>query len=66
MAVTLKLTGEDGNAFSVIGRAGLAFRKAGASPEDRDKFVKEAMSGDYNHLLATVMGYADKFGVEVE
>jgi hypothetical protein len=30
-------------------------RRAGASKEEQDEYFTEATSGDYNHLLATLM-----------
>jgi|TARA_R110000803_G_scaffold37598_4_gene81027 hypothetical protein len=48
--IEVQLTGTDGNAFSVIGKVKRAL------PSDvRDEFMKEAMSGDYNNVLATAM-----------
>ena len=55
----VKLTGEDGNAFSILGRVTKALRKASVSTEERDKFQAEATSGDYDHLLATAMRWVD-------
>lgn len=53
--VRVKLVGEDGNAFAILGRCSTAARRAGVSKEDRDAFLKEAMSGNYDHLLMTCM-----------
>lgn len=53
--VTVKLIGEDGNAFSIIARCRRAARIAGLSATEIDKFVEEATSGDYNHVLNTCM-----------
>jgi hypothetical protein len=55
----VKLTGEDGNAFLIIGKCLKAMRKAGWSVEQIDKFQTDATSGDYDHLLATVMKYCE-------
>ena len=55
--VKVKLVGEDGNAFSILGRVIRAMNKAGLSREKQDEFTKEATSGDYDHLLQTVMKY---------
>lgn len=54
----LKLVGEDGNAWSIIGRASQTLRKNGKA-DLIDVFTKECLSGDYNHLLATCMKYFD-------
>ena len=51
--IKVKLVGEDGNAFAILGKVAHALRKAGHK-ELAQEFTKEAMSGDYDHLLATV------------
>ena len=45
------LVGLDSNAFILIGHVSGALRRAGASKEHINAFMKEAMSGDYAHLL---------------
>ena len=50
--ITVQLTGEDGNAFNILGICLRAMRRAGLSQEERDTFQAEAISGDYLHLLA--------------
>lgn len=51
----VKLIGEDGNAFAILGRVMMAMKRAGLSKEVQDAYYAEATSGDYNHLLATTM-----------
>lgn len=53
--VHVRLAGEDGNAFSILGRVLRAMSRAGVSKEDQDAFHAEATSSDYDHLLQTVM-----------
>jgi hypothetical protein len=53
--IEVELSGEDGNAFAIIGRTTKEMRKAGVSKSEIDAFVKEATSGDYDHLIQTVM-----------
>ena len=50
----MRLVGEDGNAFAILGRMGQAMQKAGWSKDSIDATIKEATSGDYDHLLRTV------------
>jgi len=57
--VTVQLTGQDGNAFYVLGLCQIAARKAGIPQEDINVFLREAKSGDYNHLLRVCMKYFD-------
>ena len=56
---TVKLIGQDGNAFSVMGHVKNALRRAGADKEYIDKYLGEATSGDYDHLLAVSMEYVN-------
>jgi len=53
----LKLTGEDGNAFFIMGRALGIARRAGWEKEKIDEFKNKVMSGDYDHLLRVCMEY---------
>jgi len=53
--VTVQLTGEDGNAFAIMGAVRKALRKAGASTEELNQYSMESMSGDYDNLLRTAM-----------
>ena len=55
---TVKLIGEDGNAFSVVGKVSRALRQAGYK-DLVDQYMDEAMSGDYNHLLQVTMEYVN-------
>lgn len=56
---TVKLVGNDGNAFAIMGRVIGALKKAGADKEYTDKYMNEAMSGDYDHLLGVAMEYVN-------
>ena len=53
--ITVTLTGQDGNAFAVLGRCREAARDAGLSDEEIATFTDEAIAGDYDHLLQTAM-----------
>ena len=57
--VTVRLVGEDGNAYSILGRVQGALRRANAPKEKMEEFIKEATSGDYDNLLATCMKWVD-------
>lgn len=57
--ITIKLVGEDGNAFAILARVDAALRKANISKEIRELFKKEATSKDYNHLLQVVMQWVN-------
>jgi len=57
--VQVQLIGQDGNAFAVMGSVQRALRKAGASKEEINQYLKEAMSGDYDNLLRTTMDWVE-------
>ena len=54
----VKLVGTDGNAFAILGKVSKALKRAGLEKEAKE-FMKEATSGDYNHLLQTAMKYVE-------
>ena len=51
--VDVELTGQDGNAFFILGRVIRALKRGGATTEQVNEFQTEATSGDYDHLLQT-------------
>ena len=57
--ITVKLVGEDGSAFAILGKCRAMMRAAGLPPEEIDTFFAEATAGDYGHLLATTMRWFD-------
>jgi hypothetical protein len=57
--ITVQLTGTDGSAFAVMGRVTNALRRNRVQNSEIDEFVKEAMSGDYDHLLRTCMSWVE-------
>lgn len=57
--VVVKLVGTDGNAFSILGKVTRELRRAKVPQDEIVKFQAEAMSGDYNDLLATCMKWVD-------
>lgn len=57
--ITVRLSGEDGNAYSIMGRVIVALRRAGVSADEIAIFRHEALSGNYDHLVQTVMRWVD-------
>ena len=57
--VKLQLVGLDVNAFAIMGAFQKAARRDGWTKEEIDAVLTECMSGDYNHLLATVMSFTN-------
>lgn len=53
--VVVRLTGQDGNGFIIVSRTRMALKRAGVPPQRCEEFFNEALSGDYDHLLQTVM-----------
>jgi hypothetical protein len=55
--VNLELVGMDGNAFAILGAFQREAKRAGWTPDEIDEVKIEAMSGDYDNLLATISSY---------
>jgi hypothetical protein len=55
--ITVRLVGEDGNAFAIMGRVSAALRDAGVSKEEQEAYFAESTAGDYDHLLRTAMAW---------
>ena len=55
--IEVQLTGEDGNAFAILGAVKKALAQGGVSKEERDEFLAEAMNGDYDNLLRVCMAW---------
>jgi len=53
--VKMNLVGMDGNAFAILGAFSKNARRQGWSEEEIATVRDEATSGDYNHLLVTIM-----------
>ena len=57
--ITVKLIGEDGNAFAILGACCRAMRRARLPQAEVDAFMAEATAGDYDQLLQTCMRWFD-------
>lgn len=57
--VPVQLSGNDGNAFAIMGAVKNALRKAGASNEEVEQYLNDSMSGDYDNLLRVAMTWVD-------
>lgn len=57
--ITVKLSDEDGNAFSIMGRVRKAMRRAGLNNDQINEYLEEATAGDYDNLLQTTMKYVN-------
>jgi hypothetical protein len=56
-AITVRMTGENGDAFDVIGRVSRALRRAGVPSAEIEQFTAEATRSD--NLLATAMRWVN-------
>ena len=57
--VKLNLVGVDGNAFAILATFAKAAKSQGWNKSEIDAVVKEATTGDYNHLLQTMLKYTE-------
>jgi hypothetical protein len=57
--VEVQLTGNDGNAFSIMASVKDALKKAGASKEEIDQYISDSMAGDYDNLLRVAMDWVE-------
>lgn len=57
--ITVQLIGQDGNAFMILGLVTKALKQADVDPALVEQFQAEAMSGDYDNLLATVQQWVN-------
>ncbi len=53
--ITVQLTGDDSNAFMILGLCQRAAKGAGISKQEIAAFYQEATSGDHDHLIQTAM-----------
>lgn len=57
--VRLELVGLDGNSFALMGAFSRQARKEGWSKQEIDQVLDECKSGDYDHLLTTLMSVTE-------
>ena len=57
--VTVKLLGTSSEALAITGEVRRALKRHGVSSDETTKFLTEALSGDYNHLLQTCMKWVN-------
>ena len=57
--IFVQLTGNDGNAFAIMGAVKSALTKAGVSADEVSEYIRESMSGDYDNLLRTAMDWVE-------
>ena len=60
--VPTTLVGVNGNAYAIMGHFQKEARRNKWTQEEINLVLDEAKSGDYNHLLATIMDYCEEPG----
>lgn len=60
------LVGVDGNAFAIMGYVLHAMKDEGFSKEERDEYLEDAKSSDYDHLLCVSVEYIDRVNDRVK
>ena len=54
--IEVQLSGQDGNAFNIMGLVSRALRRAGHGDEVK-QYQTESMAGDYDNLLRVAMAW---------
>lgn len=62
--VNLNLVGTDGNAFMIMAVFQRQAQKEGWTEQEIQTVLKEAKSGDYYHLLATIENHCEPKNLE--
>lgn len=57
--VEVQLSGNDGNAFAIMGAVKKALKVTGASAEEVEQCLSESMAGDYDNLLRVAMDWVE-------
>jgi hypothetical protein len=57
--VAVQLSGNDGNAFAIMGAVQRALKQAGATREELDQYMTDSMAGDYDNLLRVAMDWVE-------
>lgn len=57
--ITVQLSGNDGNAFSIIARISKALRRGEVPAEEIAMYQAESRSGDYDNVLTTAMRWVN-------
>ena len=61
MTFEMNWDGLNGNAFAILGRFKGCAREQGVPKEKIEEVCKEAMTGDYDHLLQTIMKFEGEY-----
>lgn len=63
----ISLIGIDGNAMNIMAHVTSYMKyRFGFTPDDKDKYIAEAMSKDYDHLLQVSLKYCDLINERID
>lgn len=57
--ISVPSDGRRGNAFALLGEVKRAMKEAGWTRIEIERFIEEATSGDYDHMLHVINQYCD-------
>lgn len=57
--ITVQLTGNNGNAFAIMGAVKKALLADGIDDDEITEYMSESMDGDYDNLLQVAMRWVD-------
>jgi len=57
--IKVELSGSDGNAYAILGAVRRAMVRSDLSSEEIQRFMDEARSGDYDHLIQVAMHWVN-------
>lgn len=57
--IRVQLTGENGNAFAIMGAVKAALKQNQVAPSEIDEYLQASMAGDYDALLRVAMEWVD-------
>ena len=55
--IEVQLTGNDGNAFAIMGAVRKALKREKVSADEIAEYTKQSTSGDYDNLLRVAMSW---------
>lgn len=55
--VEVQLSGNDGNAYAIMGAVQRALRRAEVPQHEIEQYLNQSMSGDYDNLLRVAMNW---------
>lgn len=55
--IEVQLSGNDGNAYAIMGAVQKALRRAEVPQHEIEQYLNQSMSGDYDNLLRVAMNW---------